>query len=312
MSLDNDSIARRSWITGAFALALAACTSEGTSASPGPSAVPSSARAPSRIVSLSPSMTETVFALGRGEWLVGRTRFCDFPAQTSSIPVVGGFSDPSPERIVALAPTLVTGERGPAGPGLVSSLEALGVRTYFPALGSIDDVTKMIAELGARLDAPDRAGRIAARIGETVALARRTLAAVRKPRVVFLLDTQPLFAVGRGSFVDELLTAAGAENLVTSGGPYPRLSPEALVALRPDVVLDASSSAHAASADATARPAASPIAGIASDRIVAITSSTVLRPGPRIAEGVAELVRLLHGPALAAPLDAALREAVAP
>src|SRR5438309_5001124 len=93
---------------------------------------PSSAIAPARIVSLSPSTTETLFALGAGERLVGRSRFCDYPPEVRRIPSVGGYVDASLEAILALAPDLVVGARGPAGPSLANKLGSMGIATFFP------------------------------------------------------------------------------------------------------------------------------------------------------------------------------------
>jgi iron complex transport system substrate-binding protein len=105
-----------------------------------------------RVVSTSPSMTEIVFALGKGGSLVGRSRFCDFPPEALSIPDVGGFADPSVERILALSPTLVCGERGPAGPQLPQALESHGVATFFPEMDDLSSIGKAMVELGKRVD----------------------------------------------------------------------------------------------------------------------------------------------------------------
>src|SRR5258707_15896998 len=83
-----------------------------------------------RIVSLSPNTTETLFAIGAGDRLVGRSRFCDYPPEVRSIPSVGGYVDPSLEAILALAPHLVVGARGPAGPALAEKLGAIGIATF--------------------------------------------------------------------------------------------------------------------------------------------------------------------------------------
>src|SRR5262245_40694716 len=103
-----------------------------------------------RVVSLSPSTTEAIFAMGAGSKLVGRSRFCDYPPEALALPAVGGYADPSIEAIVALSPTLVVGARGPAGPGLEQALRARSIETFFPETESIKQIEQMLSELGRR------------------------------------------------------------------------------------------------------------------------------------------------------------------
>ena len=107
---------------------------------------------PSRIVSLSPSTTETVAALGALSSLVGRSRYCDYPPEVKKLPEVGGYVDPNVEAILALRPDLVIGARGPAGRRIDDTLRSRGVDTYFPATESIADIFEMIRGVGARID----------------------------------------------------------------------------------------------------------------------------------------------------------------
>ncbi|MEJ7733560.1 MAG: helical backbone metal receptor, partial [Polyangiaceae bacterium] len=93
-----------------------------------------------RVVSLSPSTTETVFALGAGAELVARSRQCDFPPEAARLPAVGGYADPNVEAIIALAPTLVVGARGPAGPVLEAALRGKGIATFFPETESLAQI----------------------------------------------------------------------------------------------------------------------------------------------------------------------------
>ncbi|MBK8259448.1 MAG: ABC transporter substrate-binding protein [Polyangiaceae bacterium] len=133
-------LSRRS-LLAAFAATLAACGGKPPTVSNRP-----------RVVSLSPSTTEAVFAVGGGYLLVGRSRFCDYPKEVESIAVVGGFADPNLEAILALAPTLVVGARGPAGPALAESLAARKIDTYFPETETLAQITEMITTLGRMLN----------------------------------------------------------------------------------------------------------------------------------------------------------------
>ena len=290
---------RRQAVAGALASAwLAACGGEGDRrGEEGPRT-----GAPPRIVSISPSATESVFALGRGGWLVGRSTYCDEPPEALSIPEVGGFADPSLERIVALSPTLVVGERGPAGPRLVEALEGRGIATYFPPIGSLADIEAFLGGLGERLDARGAAATAIGRIHEATTEVTSSQAGLPRPRVLFLFDFQPIVAAGPGSFPDELVTRANATNVVSAGGIYPRLGAEGVLALDPDVIVDGSApGAYAEDPVALLRaiPGLSALRAVRESRVARLEGTAALRPGPRIGEGLRQLARVIR--TLAAP-----------
>ncbi|WP_235880333.1 ABC transporter substrate-binding protein [Polyangium aurulentum] len=285
------SLGRRKALLGLSAIAFAACSRgerKGGAA---------------RVVSLSPSTTETMFAIGAGDLLVGRSRYCDYPKEAERLPVVGGYADPNVEAIVALAPTLVVGARGPAGPALEQGLHAHGIETFFPETESLAGITGMIRELGRRV------GREAdgARVAGAIEAKRKDVAAAvgDKPRlkVLFLFDVAPVIAAGPGSFPDELLRLAGAENVIQRGGAYPTIGLEHLLALAPDLLLDGASEVHAGRtlremlADA---PGWRELAAVREGRIRPV-GSDALRPGPRIGEGLWAVARAVHGDALSSP-----------
>jgi iron complex transport system substrate-binding protein len=243
-------------------------------------------------------MTETLFAIGRSAAVVGRTRFCDFPPEAARIEAVGGFSDPNLERVVSLTPTLVCGERGPAGPSLVAALERHGLATYFPPLATIDDVAAMIADLGARLGASDAASRVANGLQSRLDALRTRAAKQPSVRAAFVLDWAPLVVVGAGTFPAELLAIAHVENVAASLEGYPRLSAEGLAALAPDVLIDGTAGAYAEPALELAQrlPGASAIPAIAHGRVHRLASAAALRPGPRLDQGALEIAQFAHGP----------------
>ena len=272
------------------ALTLAACSRRGAVGS-------------ARVVSISPSTTEAAFAIGAGALVVGRSRYCDYPPEAARLPVVGGFADPNLEAILALAPTLVIGARGPAGPAIEQALNAHGIATFFPETESIAQIDLMLTELGARLH--HEAGATAA-VGAIEADRKRVAAAIagRPPaRAVFLFDVSPIYAAGPGSFPGELLREAGAINLVDKGGAYPTLDLERLLALDPDVILDGANDGHdGAGASRIAPPRSAPgwrdLRAVREGRVRSVNASTVLRPGPRIGQGLVAMARALHGDAI--------------
>lgn len=290
-------IGRREALAGLAALALAGCSRRA-----GP-------RGATRVVSISPSTTEAVFAVGAGAEVVGRSRYCDYPLEVSRLPVVGGFSDPNVEAIVALAPTLVIGAHGPAGPPLAQALEAHGVATFFPETESIAQIEAMLVELGKRLGREAGAAAAVASIEAARGRVGALIAGRAKVRAVFLFDTAPIVAAGPGSFPDELIREAGGQNLVREGGAYPTLSIERLLALDPEVILDGASTGHEgeeASRIAALRnaPGFRDLRAVRELRVRPLTSAVVLRPGPRIGEGLIALCRALHGDILPPPMEA--------
>lgn len=268
------------------------------------------ATAPPRVVSISPSTTEAVFAIGAGAMVFGRSKYCDHPAEAARLPIVGGFADPNLEAILALAPTLVVGARGPAGPAIEQALNAHGIATFFPETESLQQIEGMLTELGKRLHHEADA---AAAVGAIEADRRRVSAAIAgraRVRAVFLFDVSPIYAAGPGGFPDELLREAGATNLVDKGGAYPTLDLERLLALDPEVILDgASDGSEGAGASRVAALRGAPgwrdLRAVREGRVRQVDAATVLRPGPRIGQGLIAMARALHGEAILADVKRA-------
>lgn len=135
----------------AFSVSLLACKAK---AKKDPSAVSRRAR---RVVSLSPSTTEAVCAVGATAQLVGRSRFCDYPPEVAGLPEIGGYVDPNLEAIVALSPDLVVGARGPAGAAIATQLEERGIATFLPRTETLAEVDSMIRGIGKELDRAEAA-----------------------------------------------------------------------------------------------------------------------------------------------------------
>ncbi len=298
-----------SWLALCGALVLAGCGRSGGESSTGrgagasgaaSSAAGSSAAGASgpgadqaaRLVSLAPSTTETLFAIGAGPEVVGVSRFCDHPAAVARLPRIGGFNDPSLEAVLALRPTLVTGARGPANRGTVERLSAHGVASYFPPDASLADVRAAIRGLGAKTRRAAAAEAVVARIDAQLAAIAAALGGARRPRALLVFGRRPLSVAGPGTFADEMLRAAGAENVVTSGPAYPTIGVERVLALAPDVILEAGMAAGGDGDFDWARYPAIP--AVRDGRVLRFEDARVLRPGPRVAEGVAVLARLLH------------------
>jgi iron complex transport system substrate-binding protein len=245
---------------------------------------------------LSPSTTEAVFALGQGARLIGRSQHCDFPREALRLPSVGGYADPDVERILALAPGLVVGERGPAGPALEQRLAARAIATFFPPTGTVAEVGDMLVALGARLGVPDEGARVRDSMMQKIERVSRWARAKKPVTVVMVFDAKPLFVAGPGGFPDELVRLAGATNAVSGGGAYPTIDIERLLALNPDVLVDATE-LHGGPSRLPELEGWSRLDAVRNGRVRTFSSATAMRPGPRLAEGLAEVVRVVHGEA---------------
>lgn len=265
---------------------LAACSKPKPTARSGPAA---------RVVSLSPSTTEALFAVGAGSALVGRSRYCDYPPVVTKLPQVGGYVDPSFEAILALRPDLVVGARGPAGSAIAEKLEARGIATYFPETESFAAIDAMILGAGERTGRAEEAKAAVAKVHAQIAAVEGAVAASPRTRVLVVFGLEPLSVAGPGSFSDEMIRRAGGTNVITEGGAYPTVGVERVLALDPDVIVNAAMMEERASErlrkDA---PGWSRVRAVQTDRVATIADESVLRPGPRIGEGLGRLARALH------------------
>jgi len=268
-------VKRRSFL--AFAAALAACRRNAAN-----NAIAA------RVVSTSASTTEALFAIGAGSKVVGRSRYCDYPPEALSLPSIGGYTDPSLEAILGLRPDLVVGARGPIGQGLVRTLEDRGIATWFPETESLEQILTMIEGLGTRtgLDGTKVTAAMRARkVAIETSLANRA-----RPRVLLVFEKKPISVAGPGSFPDEMLRLAGGTNALSQGQRYATISLEKVLALDPDVVLDAEMGAAPTPFDATWAA----LRAIREQHVVRVADERVLRPGPRVLDGVATIARALH------------------
>jgi iron complex transport system substrate-binding protein len=254
-----------------------------------------------RVVSLSPSTTEALVAVGARDALVGRSRYCDFPESVLTLPEVGGFVDPNFEAIVALRPDLVTGARGPAGAQMADRLAALGIATYFPETESLPAIDAMILGLGARTDHAASAGQVVAALRAREAAIKSAVASLPRTRTLLVFGLVPIVVAGPRSFADEMLTTAGGANVVTEGGPYPTLGMERIFALDPEVIVDASMQESRGSERITTdTPGWRELHAVKAGRVIALRDEAVLRPGPRVGAGILVLARAIH-PGLSIP-----------
>jgi len=246
-----------------------------------------------RLVSLAPSTTELVFALGAGELLVGRSSADDYPP-ASGVPVVGDFGVPNAEALIRLKPTLVllTGTE-PDSSGRL--LETLGLSTFTVRAGTLDELVRSTLDLGQRLGRREEAASLAARLREAAraAAARAEAVGGAAPRVYVEVWHDPLTTVGRTSFVADLIRACGGVNLFDGvETPYFATSSEAVIAADPDVIIVPGMNGVAP--DVESRQGWGGIAAVRAGRVYSrIDPALLFRPGPRTVEGLKALSKIL-------------------
>jgi iron complex transport system substrate-binding protein len=235
---------------------------------------------PQRIVSLLPSLTESVCALGKCSALVGVDRFSNWPKSIQELPKLGGMSDINIEQIVQLKPDVVLLER--ASP-VITRLNELGIKTIALDVKSMSDEKRALQKLDVLLSTSESA-RVWNQIEKEIMRANRQLSTKDENiRVYFEVNPAP-FAAGSTSFIGEILTQLSVVNIIPKTlGPFPKINPEFVVQAKPDVILLTESTI----ADIRRRPGWGSIPAVSKNRICAFTgiqNDVLVRPGPRMGE----------------------------
>jgi len=252
------------------------------------------AEPPQRIVSLVPAVTEILYALGQEKQVVGVTSFCDYPAETKQKPRVGGYADPNLEAILLQQPDLVLLDAAISSPALLAQLERLGLTVYVVNPHGLQETVELLRRMGQITGAPATGEQLAGQLEEAIARARQVGQRCAHPRVLFCVMDQPLVVAGPNTLVDDLISVAGGENLVPVGrNRYPTWGNEALLLADPDIIL---MSIMNNQVDSSARFADLPeLTAIRQGRVYHLNPDLVLRPGPRLVQGLKLLVKALHG-----------------
>jgi iron complex transport system substrate-binding protein len=249
-----------------------------------------------RIVSLAPSVTETVFALDRGDRLVGISTFCDYPPdKVRDIPRAGSYLTPNVERIVALTPDVVIGVPTPGNQPAVEQLRELGLTVVIVGEHTLDDTWQAIRTIGRWAGNEAGAEALVARIQGEIAAVRADAARLPRRKLLFVVGHDPLVAAGTGLFLSELIDAAGGINVAAqAAGAWPRLSLEAVVAAAPEVIIDSAMGSEANAALAVYWQPYASVPAVRDGRVLAQRSDALLRPGPRIGVAARQLFELIH------------------
>lgn len=247
--------------------------------------------APARIVSLNPATTDLVFAVGAGGRLVGRTRWDTYPDSARFVPDLGDGMRPNVEAILAAKPDLVLLYAGRDNLPARDALHRAGITTLSQRIDRVDEFSSGVILLGRVLGDSARAVVVRDSVLASLAHAHSLTADLPRPRVLWPLWESPLLVVGRGSFLDELLAAAGATNLFEDfPSPSPQVTFEEVLRRKPDVVLTTPDGAASIARDPRWRN----VTAVRDGHVLVYDTLIVSRPSIRLGEAAMHLAHLLH------------------
>lgn len=261
---------------------------------------------PERIVSLAPSITETLFALGLGNRVAGVTEYCDYPPEVpesvegGELETVGGFATVNVEKVVDLEPDLIISTTGVQRDHL-NRLEELGETVVALEGDNIPDVTEDIRLIGRMTGASQRAEAVAENMEDEMAEIVEKVGGLpqgRRPKVFYELGVEPLFTAGRGSFIHEIIELAGGRNIAENSGEYSAFSKEKIIESDPDVfVIGVHGSELSLSTVEGVEKRFAGIGAVEESRIYKLSPTEIdmfTRAGPRLIRALEKMARYLH------------------
>jgi iron complex transport system substrate-binding protein len=262
---------------------------------------------PARIVSTSPSITESLFALGLGDRVVGVSTYCHYPPAVLHLAKIGTFIKPDAEKIAQLRPDLVVVQKAKSAQPLPGRLAALGIKYVEVEPGSLAEVYSTIQEIGRATGVPDRAQRLIADIRKRLDAIHAAASGASRPTVLLIVGRDPgllsnLIGVAPGAYLDELIEIAGGRNvLADSKVTYPKISMETVVRTDPEVILDAGAMGTTQN-DGTKgeKELKQPwllhreLRAVRNGLVFGLTSEALVVPGPRVVDAVEIISRRIR------------------
>jgi iron complex transport system substrate-binding protein len=249
---------------------------------------------PRRIVSLAPSVTEILFALGLGDNIVGVTKFCDFPEEAKKKPKIGGMSNPSLEAVLSLKPDIVVLTTDGNPKEFEERLISLKIKTYVFEARTIIGLPHGIRSMAEALGVKERGERLAKSIEDGVRNASRSAVRVNdrvsRKKVLFIVWPEPLIVAGRGTAIDDAITLLGYDNIASRAATaYPKYSIEEVMRQAPDViVIGKGSGMDMVAVSKGILKRLSTVTAVKNDRVYYVGDG-LYRLGPRVVQGIEEL-----------------------
>jgi iron complex transport system substrate-binding protein len=243
-----------------------------------------------RVVSLAPSVTENVFAVGAGDRLVGVTTFCNYPEQAKSIAKVGDTMTPNMETIVALKPDIVFVSSASQLEAFTKTLEQNNIKVYVMNPTSMDGVLKGLRNLGDLFGTHDQVQELVADLTAREFAVSKKIEGEKPARVFVQISREPLFTVGKQSYLTDLLREAGATSVTADvETAFPKLSKETAVALDPEAIILSESEDNQEPNEAFKNSPA-----VKNGRVYKINADILSRPGPRLLDALEQIAKDLH------------------
>jgi len=247
---------------------------------------------PQRIVSLSPSITETLFALGLGDKVVGVTDWCDFPPEALEKEKVGGYTTPDIEKIVALTPDLILVAHG-TPMEVINTMVGLGLTLFGIKTTDLDDLLNDIKRVGEITDKEVEAQALTSEMESRIqAVTNQTEELEERPRVFYIIWDDPLQTAGSGTFIHELIEKGGGANICGNITGYPIISIEEVIARNPEVIITSSwPGVYEWAMNETTLNATD---ARQNNRVFVCDDNLAQRPGPRLVEGLEWFAYFIH------------------
>jgi len=252
-----------------------------------------SARAPERIISLAPNITEILFAMDMGNKIVGVTSFCDYPDEAKRKTKVGGMSNPSLEAVVSLRPDIVVMTTDGNPKEFEERLHSLGIKTYVFRARKLSELPEGIREMGTALGVKQKADALAGKIESAIKRFAVTHYPSLKEKVLFIIWPEPLIVAGPGTEIDDTITLLGRDNIASKAKTsYPRYSVEEIIRQSPDVIFIGRGHRDMKEMSKGLLEKIASVTAVKNGRVFFLSDS-LYRLGPRVVSGIGEMAACL-------------------
>ncbi|MTI68142.1 MAG: cobalamin-binding protein [Firmicutes bacterium] len=249
---------------------------------------------PMKIISLAPSHTEILYSLGVGSKVIGNTTYCDYPKEAKKVTKIGDAQNVNLEKIIELSPDLVI-QYGEGKKEVNKGIKAAGIKLLSYEPESIDEVLNVIKELGDVTNSRRKAKILTVELGAKKDYIIGKVKDEKQVKVFYEIWHEPLRAAGPGSFVDELITLAGGENIAKDAkGKYPKFDFEQLIERNPEIYLTANDLKSKTAESIKSREGYEAIKAVKDDKVYLLDGNMLSRPGPRIVDALELVARKLH------------------
>ncbi|MFB3765187.1 MAG: ABC transporter substrate-binding protein [Methanotrichaceae archaeon] len=260
------------------------------------------AKAPERIISLAPSNTEILFALGLGNNVVGVTKYCNYPPEVESLKdsgklaVIGGYIDPDLEKILSLHPDLILATDVNIN-DIVPALEKAGIPTFVVKSNNLSGILASIRKIGKITGKEAEASTLTSQMESRIKAVSDKVNQLPKKKVLYIVWHDPVQTVGKGTFEDEIIELAGGTNIFHELSGYPQVDPEAIAVRNPEVIIACTGMGEGMDQPfqwAKTDKSLNQTDARHNNRIYEADADIMTRPGPRIVEGLEMFARYIH------------------